>query len=105
MLEISVKELKTRMDAGTAPRVIDVREPHEWEAGHITEENIPMASVPVRIAELKDHQDQELIINCRSGGRSGQICMYLRQQGFSKVYNLAGGMLAWKAEIDPTFDV
>ncbi len=105
MNDITVKELKERMDAGTAPRIIDVREPHEWEMGHITDELFPMASVPVRIDELKNSQDAELVVHCRSGGRSGQIAMYLRQQGFQNVRNLLGGMLAWKEEVDPSFNV
>lgn len=91
------------MDAGTAPRVIDVREPHEWNQDHITDENIPMGTVPVRLNELDPKA--ELVVACRSGGRSGQITMYLRQQGFSNVRNLLGGMLAWKEEVDPGFKV
>jgi len=103
MEDISVRELKERMDAGEKLRILDVREPHEWEQDHITEENWPMASVPPRINELD--KDVELIIHCRSGGRSGQIAMYLKSQGFTKARNLIGGMLAWKAEINPDFDV
>lgn len=103
--DITVQELNERMIAGTAPPVIDVREPHEYEMGHITDIHMPMASVPARINELEPYRDQELVINCRSGGRSGQICQYLRSQGFSNVRNLAGGMLAWKASIDPSFNV
>lgn len=105
MSDISVTELKERMDAGTAPRVVDVREPHEWDQDHITEENIPMGTVPTRISELVSHKDQELVICCRSGGRSGNIVNYLRSQGFTGVRNLTGGMLAWQAKIDPNFNV
>ena len=105
MEDITVQELKERMDVGNAPRVIDVREPHEWDAQHITEENWPMATVPLRLAELEDFKGKELVICCRSGGRSGQITMFLRQNGFTKVRNLLGGMLDWKEAIDPTFDV
>lgn len=105
MADITVKELKERLDAGEALVVVDVRETWEWENGHITELNIPMGTVPVRINELDQYKDQELVINCRSGGRSGQITNYLSGQGFSKVRNLAGGMLAWKSEIDPSFNV
>lgn len=105
MEDISVKELKERMDAGEKLRILDVREPHEWDQDHITDENWPMASVPPRLSELADSKDLELIIHCRSGGRSGQIANYLRSQGFTKARNLLGGMLAWKVEIDPDFDV
>lgn len=105
MNDITVQELKERMDNETAPRIIDVREPHEWEMGHITDELFPMATVPTRLDELKESMDVELVVHCRSGGRSGQIANYLRQQGFANVRNLAGGMLAWKQHIDPTFNV
>ena len=105
MKEITVSELKSLLDAGTAPRIIDVRETWEFDNDHIEAENIPLALVPVRINELENMKDEELIIACRSGGRSGQACMYLAQQGFTKVMNLKGGMLAWKAEINPDFNV
>lgn len=105
MNDISVKELKERLDAGSAPKIIDVREIHEYENGHIDAENIPMGEIPGRIAELEAFRDQELVICCRSGGRSGNITNYLRAQGFSNVRNLTGGMLAWQEKIDPSFRV
>lgn len=105
MNTITVKELKDRMDAGTAPRVIDVREGWEYEMDHVTEENIPMGEIPSRVDELSDSKENELVICCRSGGRSGSITMFLNGQGFSNVINLQGGMLDWKAEIDPEFNV
>ncbi len=105
MTEISVQELKQRIDQGSRPTVIDVRETWEYENDHIDAENIPMGNIPLKIQELGSNKDAELIICCRSGGRSGQICNFLAQQGFSNVKNLKGGMLAWKAEIDPAFNV
>lgn len=93
------------MDAGTAPRVIDVRENWEYEMDHVTKENIPMGEIPGRVDELSASKEDELVICCRSGGRSGNITMFLSSQGFTKVTNLQGGMLAWKAEIDPEFNV
>lgn len=105
MSDISVQELKERLDAGRAPKVIDVREPHEYSAGHIQAENIPMGEIPMRLAALETYKDQELVICCRSGGRSGNITQYLRTQGFTQVRNLTGGMLAWQARIDPRLNV
>lgn len=105
MADITVQELHQRLSAGTAPRIIDVREPHEFALGHIAAEPIPMGQVPARLAELQSHKDQELVICCRSGGRSGNIANFLKSQGFSQVRNLTGGMLAWKANIDPAFPV
>jgi rhodanese-related sulfurtransferase len=105
MNTITVKELKARIDAGTAPRIIDVREGWEYEMDHITEEHIPMGEIPSRVEELSDSKEKELVICCRSGGRSGSITLFLNGQGFANVINLEGGMLAWKAEINPEFDV
>jgi rhodanese-related sulfurtransferase len=105
MSDISVTELKERLDAGTAPKIIDVREIHEYATGHIDAENIPMGEVPGRLRELAQYRDQELVICCRSGGRSGNITNYLRSQGFTGVRNLTGGMLAWQAKIDPSFQI
>lgn len=105
MNDITVKELKQRIDAGTAPKIIDVREIHEYETGHINAENLPMGTVPGKLADLDAYRDQELVVCCRSGGRSGNIANYLRGQGFSNVRNLMGGMMAWKAEIDPSFQL
>ena len=105
MNDITVQELKQRMDEGTAPPIIDVRETWEYDQDHIEARNIPLATVPVRISELAEHKDKELVVCCRSGGRSGQACAFLRAQGFSNVRNLTGGMLAWKAAINPAFNV
>lgn len=105
MADITVQELNERIGNGTAPKIIDVRETWEYETDHIEAENIPMGIVPVKIMDLQDYKDQELVVCCRSGGRSGQICQYLRGQGFSNVRNLTGGMMAWQANIDPNFNV
>ncbi len=106
MQDITVDELKSRLDAGTAPVMIDVREPFEWEMQHLEGvEQISMGDISGKIEEIAAWKDQELVIVCRSGGRSGKITEFLRQKGFSQVRNLTGGMLAWKREIDPTFNV
>jgi rhodanese-related sulfurtransferase len=104
MKTITVKDLKALIDAGTAPRIIDVREDWEYEQDHITGENIPMGDIMADPSMVGD-KDQKLIICCRSGGRSGGVTQTLTGSGYSDVTNLAGGMLAWKAEIDPNFNV
>jgi rhodanese-related sulfurtransferase len=104
-MDISVQELKDRLDSGSAPKIIDVREAWEYEQDHIQAENIPMGEVPERLEELQPYREVELVICCRSGGRSGNIANFLRANGFSHVRNLTGGMLAWKAQIDPNFNV
>ncbi len=106
MEDISVKELKDRIDQGTPPTMIDVREPFEWDIQHLPGvEKISMGDIPNKISDLNALKNQELVLICRSGGRSGRITEYLRRQGFSGARNLTGGMLAWKKEIDPSFDV
>lgn len=105
MADISVQELSQRIEDGRAPKIIDVREVYEYETGHIDAENIPMSLVPVKIQDLADFRDKELVVVCRSGGRSGQIVNYLKGQGFSEARNLTGGMMAWKANIDPSFSL
>ncbi|MDX1909612.1 MAG: rhodanese-like domain-containing protein [Bacteroidia bacterium] len=105
-MDITVQELKERMEAGTLPVMIDVREPSEWDRQHLDGiRKISLGSLPAFLPELTDLKDQEVVLVCRSGGRSGRATEFMRQQGFAHVRNLTGGMLAWKAQIDPTFDV
>ncbi|HEX5201423.1 rhodanese-like domain-containing protein [Paractinoplanes rhizophilus] len=76
--------------------VLDVREPDEWEAGHAPgAHHLPMMEVPARMAEIPT--DQEVVVVCRSGGRSGQVVSYLMGNGWDNVRNLDGGMQVWAA--------
>lgn len=105
-MDISVKELKDRIDAGTAPVMIDVREPSEWARQALANvEKISLGILPHKLPDIQELKDKEVVLICRSGGRSGRATSFLQQQGFSNVRNLTGGMLAWKKEIDPNFDV
>ena len=97
MEDITPAELRQRQQAGTAPLILDVREPWEHEETRIEgTQNIPLASLPDHLAALSDHQDQEIIVHCRSGARSAQAKAFLTQQGFGNVRNLLGGMMAWE---------
>ena len=104
--EISVQDLKSSRDAGDAPFVLDVREPHEAEIANIgADQLIPVGELQERLAELKASKDEDLVVHCRSGGRSAQAVQFLRQKGYNAA-NLAGGTLAWSEEIDesvPTY--
>ena len=93
--ELEAPELAQRLeDQPTDVHVIDVREMKEFTAGTMPgAKAMPMASVPVRLNELQ--QDKELIIICRSGARSAQVCMFLQQQGYDNVFNLRGGLMSW----------
>ncbi|WP_290855854.1 rhodanese-like domain-containing protein [Hamadaea sp.] len=87
------------IDAGQLPAdayLLDVREPDEWSAGHAPGAvHLPMMEIPVRLAEIP--QEGDVVVVCRSGGRSGQVVAYLQQQGYDNVVNLDGGMLDWAA--------
>jgi molybdopterin/thiamine biosynthesis adenylyltransferase/rhodanese-related sulfurtransferase len=97
--QLSVKELKRRMDAGENVFVLDVREPYEYQIANIGGKLIPQNDVPQRLAEID--RDREIVVQCRSGARSQRIAEFLVQNGYTKVVNLAGGILAWADEIDP----
>ena len=86
----------------TAPQVepqtylLDVREPDEWEAGHAPDaHHLPMMEIPARLAEVPT--DVDVVVVCRSGGRSGQVVSYLIGNGWDNVRNLDGGMQSWSA--------
>ena len=97
--QLTVKELKKRIDAGEDVFVLDVREPYEYQIANIGGKLIPQNEVPSRLAEID--RDREVIVHCRSGARSQRIAEFLKQAGYPKVVNLAGGILAWSDEIDP----
>lgn len=97
MENITVEELKSRLDAGEKLHIVDVREPHENADFNIGGVLIPLGKIQtMQIDEIEDLKDQELILYCRSGNRSGQACMFLDAMGFKNTKNLTGGMLAWQ---------
>jgi molybdopterin/thiamine biosynthesis adenylyltransferase/rhodanese-related sulfurtransferase len=102
--QISVKELKARLDGKEARNdnflLLDVREPYEFQIAQIGGKLIPQNDVPNRLSEL--NPEQEILVHCRSGARSQKIAEFLQANGFKKVSNVAGGILAWSDEIDPT---
>lgn len=103
--EISVKELKEKMDEGEAPPLLDVRQPAEHDLGNIGGQHIQLDQLGVRLEELSVAKDAEVVVYCRSGGRSGRAVELLQANGWTGATNLKGGMLAWQAEIDPSLSV
>ena len=100
MENITVEELKRRLDAGEKLHIVDVREPHEKADFDIGGVLIPLGQVlSMQIDEIEDLKDKEVIVYCRSGNRSGQACMFLDAMGFKNTRNLVGGMLAWQEKI------
>ena len=98
--EISVQELKKKLDNGGEVSVLDVREPHEYEVANIGARLIPLGELPERLIELD--KDETFAIHCKTGGRSASAVKLLQQAGFENVYNVKGGITAWSEEIDPS---
>jgi adenylyltransferase/sulfurtransferase len=99
LADMTVEELKRRLDAGENIFVLDVREPHEYQIANIGGHLIPLNDLPKRVGELDT--DREIVVHCKGGGRSAKAVDFLRQSGFSKVHNLAGGITAWADRVDP----
>jgi len=98
--EITVEELKQKLDNSEGINVLDVREPHEYEVANIGVRLIPLGELPQRLAELE--QDDILAIHCKTGARSARAVKLLQDAGFQNVYNVKGGITAWSEEIDPS---
>lgn len=97
--EITVQELKQLQDAKADYQIFDVREEHEYEEYNIGAKLIPMGEIMDHVEEID--KSKQVIIHCRSGKRSASVIMALEQNfGFTNLYNLKGGVLAWKEEID-----
>lgn len=97
MQNITVDELKAKIDAGEKINIVDVREPHENAEFNIGGVLIPLGKIQtMQVDELEDLKNEEVIVYCRSGNRSGQACMILDTLGFKNTKNLVGGMLAWQ---------
>jgi len=98
--EISPRELQARLGAADPPVVLDVREPWELGIARLAGTlDIPMNEVPARLADLP--KDRDIVVMCRSGGRSSKVAHDLHRMGY-RAANLTGGILAWAREIDPT---
>ncbi|NQV53741.1 MAG: rhodanese-like domain-containing protein [Flavobacteriales bacterium] len=100
MREISVTELKAKLDSGEDIQVIDVREVNEYEYCNIGADLLPMGQIMMNLDKVS--KDKDVVIHCKSGGRSGAIVNALMARGFSNVINLRGGILAWSEEVDPS---
>ena len=97
--EISVEELKKKLDAKEDFFLLDVREPHEYQICNLNGYLIPLNDLPKRVSELDPSKD--MVVHCRSGGRSAKAVEFLQKAGYTKAKNLAGGILAWADRIDP----
>lgn len=99
--EISAQELKRRLDAGEKLQLLDVRDPREVALARLPGSvHIPLRQLLGRLEELQP--DVDIIAVCKSGGRSHRAVELLDGEGFERIANLAGGLDAWRREIDPT---
>jgi rhodanese-related sulfurtransferase len=96
-MDITIEELKERIDKGEQLNLIDVREEYEFDEFNIGATLIPLGELPDRLEEIEAWKDQEILIHCRSGARSGRAKEYLTSEGYTNVRNVLGGMLAWQA--------
>ncbi|HXG11371.1 MAG TPA: molybdopterin-synthase adenylyltransferase MoeB [Gemmataceae bacterium] len=102
--ETTVEELKGRLDRGEKVFILDVRNPEEYRICRLPGSVLlPLPELPRRFGELD--RDREMIVHCKSGVRSAKAIAFLRQQGFTKLKNLKGGILAWAQRIDPTMPI
>jgi rhodanese-related sulfurtransferase len=100
MQVITVEEVKARMDKGESLHLLDVREPSEHAEFNIGGVLLPLGKIMrMQTDDIDSWKNDEVIVYCRSGNRSGQASLILETAGFSKVRNLTGGMLAWQDRI------
>ncbi|WP_047986439.1 rhodanese-like domain-containing protein [Ornithinibacillus californiensis] len=98
MKEITAKELEQKLTAGEKLNIVDVREDVEVATGIIPgAKHIPLGQIPERLEELDKNEHYYMV--CRSGGRSGNACQFLIQNGYN-VTNMVGGMLDWEGEME-----
>jgi len=97
MENISVQQVKDRLDAGEKLNLIDVRQPEEVAEDNIGGVSLPLGKVQsMEIDDIEHLKDEEVILYCRSGQRSAMASLFLEQQGFTNVKNMAGGMKAYR---------
>ena len=100
--QISVEQLKSELDEGKQPFVLDVREPHEYAIVNIGAPLIPVGQLGQRLSELPVNKEQEIVVHCKTGGRSQKAAQEIKAAGYTNVRNLTGGITAWAEKIDPS---
>lgn len=99
-MEITVQQLKAKLDKNEDFHLIDVREPYEYEEANIGGKLMPLGELMDFLDEMEDWKEDEIVVMCRSGNRSGKAQIFLETNGFENVLNLKGGILAWQNEIE-----
>jgi adenylyltransferase/sulfurtransferase len=102
-MTLSPSELSQRLQSASPPRLLDVREPEEHAYCALPDSRLlPLSELIERLEELQDWRDEEIVVYCHHGVRSAHAIAYLRQAGFSRLWNLSGGIDRWSREVDPT---
>ncbi|TVP44998.1 MAG: rhodanese-like domain-containing protein [Mongoliibacter sp.] len=96
MEDITVSELREKLQRGEDFVFIDVREEWEYEEDNLGAKNIPLGQLPHDLEELEEFKEKEVVVQCRSGARSGNAKKFLETRGFNKVRNLLGGIMAYR---------
>ncbi|MDX1407292.1 MAG: rhodanese-like domain-containing protein [Saprospiraceae bacterium] len=96
MDDITIEELRRRKEDGSAPMLIDVREPYEHEEFNLGGRNLPLGEVQSWMTDLSGEKDTEIVLYCRTGNRSGMAAAFLKANGFANARNLIGGVVAWQ---------
>ncbi|MFZ4633939.1 MAG: rhodanese-like domain-containing protein [Saprospiraceae bacterium] len=94
-MDITVQELRQKLESGEKFIFIDVREPYEYEEFNLGAQLMPLGDVPAQIGAFDSQKDEEIVVHCRSGQRSAMAQSLFQAQGFTNVRNLTGGVLAW----------
>jgi rhodanese-related sulfurtransferase len=97
MEDITVSELKERLDRDEKFHFIDVREEWEYEEDNLGADNIPLGELAHQLSQLEKIKEEEIVIHCRSGARSGNAKKFMETNGFTQVRNVLGGILAFRA--------
>lgn len=97
--ECSVQELKQKLEAKENIQLIDCREQQEWDEGHIPGATLlPLSILPVKFEDVLTDKNATVVIQCRSGARSMNACMFLLSKGFTNLTNVRGGIMGWMQE-------
>ncbi len=96
MEDITVEELKERLENKEEFVFLDVREEWEYEEDNLGALNIPLGQLPHQLNQIEDFKNQEIVVHCRSGARSGNAKTFLETKGYKKVRNVLGGILAYR---------
>lgn len=102
-LEVDCQTVKAKLEAGSPFLFVDCREPDEYATAQIEGTTLlPMSQLAERVAELEPYKCGEIVVHCHHGGRSMRVVNWLRQQGFDRAINMAGGIDQWSQVVDPT---